>query len=744
MKRTWLAAALLIALWTALPAGVSAGGNLHNKIAVHLVPHGTGCPTLPSFSTCSDIHTTYSGPGDIDVIPVFFDLNAYTLVEFGLAWPAQWGSIDYVRCVGDISIGAIVHPGDGIATAWSECQTTWSVAHGYGWLAPTGAGQITIVRDPPTGDYGVVDCAPEDYRAYDYPAAVFNAGVGGVPGDDPCQQVLVRLDLAKTDNRAGKCVVQGDTLTYTITYANTLNTADVHNVVLIDSLPDDATFVTASDMGAYDGAYSRVTWDIGTVGAGTQGTRSVTVVALAPAVSTMSNMCRITSSETPANTASCKTAICAGQHVPITIIKADGTSGTCSYQGDVLTYSINFRNPTNAATAYNVILTDYLPAGVEFVSASGGGTYDPANATVTWIIGTLVPGQSGTRQVVATLTAPLGTIVTNTCQIGGYGTPYSGATKSTSVCAHSLRPLHIAKTTDLGSGCATYGTNLTYSISYNNSANSSEVHNVILTDDLPGQTDFVSASSGGSYDAGAHRVTWNLGTLAASASGTQQVTVKVNVAQGATFTNTCAVTGDETGPSQASRSVTVCGGSSRNQNHKIAVHVKAHPTSCTKGYPAFTSCSQIQTTYAQSGDLDALPVFYDLTEYTLTEFGLEWPAAWGSCSFTRCKGDLAIGGIVHSGEGIAIAWTACQYGWAVAPGYAWLTATGAGRIGICPNPATGDFGVVNCAPEPGPYYDRPVAVSGAGVGGVPGDDPCPLTPPHVEGTTWGAIKAMFK
>ena len=49
-----------------------------------------------------------------------------------------------------------------------------------------------------------------------------------------------------------------------------------------------------------------------------------------------------------------------------------------------------------------------------------------------------------------------------------------------------------------------------------------------------------------------------------------------------------------------------------NPAHKVAIHVKAHPTSCTKAYPVFTTCSSIVHTWAAQGDLDVMPVFYDL------------------------------------------------------------------------------------------------------------------------------------
>ena len=192
-----------------------------------------------------------------------------------------------------------------------------------------------------------------------------------------------------------------------------------------------------------------------------------------------------------------------------------------------------------------------------------------------------------------------------------------------------------------------------------------------------------------------------------------------------------------------------------NIHAKVAVHIKAHPTSCTKSYPVITSCSGIVFTWAAQGDFDAMPVFYDLMGFTLLETGLAWPeAAWGSASWVRCKGDVSVGSILHTAapanpaetllqtNGVAIGWSACNALAFMNPGFCWLFATGPGMIIPVPNPVTGDFGFVDCAPEPGPYYDRPFCVSGAGIGGMVGDDPC--RPTANEPSTWGEIKSIFK
>jgi uncharacterized repeat protein (TIGR01451 family) len=56
---------------------------------------------------------------------------------------------------------------------------------------------------------------------------------------------------------------------------------------------------------------------------------------------------------------------------------------------ETITYNITYDNLANVFDVHNVILIDYLPTETTFVSASGGGTYDPTNHTVTWTIGTL-------------------------------------------------------------------------------------------------------------------------------------------------------------------------------------------------------------------------------------------------------------------------------------------------------------------------------------------------------------------
>jgi hypothetical protein len=119
----------------------------------------------------------------------------------------------------------------------------------------------------------------------------------------------------------------------------------------------------------------------------------------------------------------------------------------------------------------------------------------------------------------------------------------------------------------------------------------------------------------------------------------------------------------------------------------------------------------------------------------------------------KCKGDVAVGSILHSAvpevpaqtalqqNFVAIGWSVCQTTWASAPGYVWLAAATPGHV--CPvlDPATGQFGPIDCSPEPGPYQQAPMCLSCAGIFML-GDDPC--RPTAVEPSTWGEIKSIFK
>src|SRR5207249_4041571 len=92
------------------------------------------------------------------------------------------------------------------------------------------------------------------------------------------------------------------------------------------------------------------------------------------------------------------------------------------------------------------------------------------------------------------------------------------------------------------------GANITYTLGYSNTGNANAT-GVVIADTVPANTSFVSATGGGTLAAGV--VTWNLGALAAGASGSVQLVVQVAtpLPNGTVITNaTYSVDSNETAP----------------------------------------------------------------------------------------------------------------------------------------------------------------------------------------------------
>ena len=105
------------------------------------------------------------------------------------------------------------------------------------------------------------------------------------------------------------------------------------------------------------------------------------------------------------------------------------TAPATAASGTNVTYTMSYTNGGPAAAA-NAKITDVLPAGLAFVSASNGGAYNPATRTVTWNLGTVNAGFTGSRTLTTTITGP-GSVVVNTADFTAdltVATPAAAAT----------------------------------------------------------------------------------------------------------------------------------------------------------------------------------------------------------------------------------------------------------------------------------------------------------------------------
>lgn len=230
------------------------------------------------------------------------------------------------------------------------------------------------------------------------------------------------------------------------------------------------------------------------------------------------------------------------------ITKAGSPAGVT--QGQNVTYTMGVTNSgPNPATG--VTVTDTLPAGATMVSASAGCT---GTTTVTYALGDMANGASSTVTITARMDQ-VGTL-TNTAKVAS-GVPDTNAANdqasaTTTVVAPPPAQVAAVKAaraklvvTKTGPLAARAGQTVTYTIRVRNNS-SSAAKGVRIRDILPGGMSLVSTPKGASFAKG--RVTWNIGTLAARATRTVTVKVRIDRTVGGRRCNTALASASNAGP----------------------------------------------------------------------------------------------------------------------------------------------------------------------------------------------------
>lgn len=223
----------------------------------------------------------------------------------------------------------------------------------------------------------------------------------------------------------------------------------------------------------------------------------------------------------------------------VSITKDDGLA--IVRPGESTTYAITVTNTAPTVTAEEVVVTDALPAELEFVSATGGGVFDEPNGVVTWTLGALAPGEARILEVTATVadgTAP-DTEITNVATLAGEF-DCVGACAATDV---DRTPPRVTIEKDDHATTVGVGEQLRYDLFVENRSDATAATGVVVVDTLPEHLEFVSASDDGVFDAAARTITWQLGELAPGSGRVVQVHVNVaaSAPAGATIANTASV-----------------------------------------------------------------------------------------------------------------------------------------------------------------------------------------------------------
>lgn len=352
------------------------------------------------------------------------------------------------------------------------------------------------------------------------------------------------LTLSKVGNP--NPVGPGQQLLYRFEIANQGN-ASATNVRLADLLDSKTEYITATNGGVY--TPHQVTWELGTLAPNTKlDIDLLTQVdgSLTDDV-TLFNNATVTSNET--NEVSASEQIQVAIAPQLSLLKT--TSVETVEPGDELTYSLTFKNTGNA-DAKGLMLEDFLPINTTYVSSSTNG--ELVDGVVTWNIGQLAVGQESTVTLTVRINSALAddTLISNTATLKGTG--IQPITVQKNVLVNSRPILSLTKSTD--KTVVSPNEQITFSLKYENTGNAN-ADNVILTDTLPTNTRFVSATGGGTESNGV--VTWSDPSLEVGAKGEVSVTVQVNntVQDGELIHNSASINSDGTSPIAADADVLV-------------------------------------------------------------------------------------------------------------------------------------------------------------------------------------------
>src|SRR5262249_20250324 len=145
---------------------------------------------------------------------------------------------------------------------------------------------------------------------------------------------------------------------------------------VIDTLPAGVTFVAASNGGAQ--AAGKVTWVIPNLAPGAGGSLTIDVTCNAPGTFLNSASGTYTSGGMMQVVASNITSTSYDAPNLAVAVSGPAQSGTAQ-----VTYTVSWTN-SGPGTALGVTVSDTLPIGAQFVSASGGGKL--AGGVVTWSV----------------------------------------------------------------------------------------------------------------------------------------------------------------------------------------------------------------------------------------------------------------------------------------------------------------------------------------------------------------------
>lgn len=363
---------------------------------------------------------------------------------------------------------------------------------------------------------------------------------------DDATVIIAGPDLEVIKEVSTGIIAPGEAFSYTIQVLNAGapgvdagSIEDATNVIMTDTLPTDvellAVTVDGTPVGfAVDPDTTTFTVDLGTLTAGQTAIVELSVRLndpLSPVTDPDADRLLLVNTAsafpdepdpTPENNTDTANVVPLDNGSPpvpdLVVTKTNSVSETGG--SELVTFTITAQN-VGSRIAAEVQVIDQIDTRVfDFVSANGGGVYDAASGTVTWLMDTLSPDdglQTYTMDLRVKPALPASIMqTTNIIAIADNGLGGDDPTPENNTDTHTDRLIYpnlvVTKTNFVDE--ISPGDILNYEITVSNAGEfqADGVRVVDLPD--PSIYRFVSATDGGVYDAATGRITWDLGTVA--------------------------------------------------------------------------------------------------------------------------------------------------------------------------------------------------------------------------------------
>ncbi len=351
-----------------------------------------------------------------------------------------------------------------------------------------------------------------------------NVTVGEIPVCD--------IQLVKNVNLSTQNV--GSNVVFSIQVTNN-GPSDATNVSVTDALPDGYDFVSyTATVGTYDSGTG--TWTIGNLN--NTSVETLDITAMVKATGIYLNTASVSGDEldtnpdnndddaniTPISTAD------------LSVVKT--VDNSTAYVGENVVFTLTVTN-NGLSNATDVLITDILPNGYDYVSDNGLGAYD--SGTGLWTVGNLDYLSTASLEITAMVTAN-GSYLNHATVTGDEEDliPENNEDEIT-VTPTPSADLSILKSVD--NSTQTVGSDVVFTLTVTNNG-LSDATNVIVNDILPDGFTYLSDNSAGAYDniSGI----WNVGNMAFGSSVSLNITATVKVS--GNYTNSANVTAFEHDP----------------------------------------------------------------------------------------------------------------------------------------------------------------------------------------------------